>query len=243
MDSLLRSIQHHIARVAINSSSMRGAGSPGVVAAVRAFLGTMPLRPFGTSLLITVMAAVGVSQQKSATELAIVVEYREKPTTLERATARAHAVVRARVVGSQFRKLLEPSAAITHVNTAYGLKVVEVLKQNPQLPIPTEVLRPGGDLETDQGIQRFVEEGFPAFQPGDEYLLFLYWNESLAAYQMISGADSAYRITPDNRLHGLGRGLLAQRYTGQDAREVANRIRDIADGVIPVKDVKEIPER
>lgn len=46
---LLKAIQHHIARVAINSSSMRGAGSPGVIAAARAFLGELSLRPFGTS--------------------------------------------------------------------------------------------------------------------------------------------------------------------------------------------------
>ena len=46
---LLRAIQHHNARAAIGSSSMRGAGSAGVVRSARAFLGEMPLRPFGTS--------------------------------------------------------------------------------------------------------------------------------------------------------------------------------------------------
>jgi hypothetical protein len=46
---LLNAMQHHHARVAISSSSMRGAGSPGVVAAARDFLGKLSLRPFGTS--------------------------------------------------------------------------------------------------------------------------------------------------------------------------------------------------
>src|ERR1700730_1011498 len=46
---LLRAIQHHNARAAIGSSSMRGAGSAGVVASARSFLGEMPLRPFWTS--------------------------------------------------------------------------------------------------------------------------------------------------------------------------------------------------
>jgi len=50
MDSyLLRAIQHHSARAAIGGSSMRGAGSAGVVLSARTFLGDMPLRPFGTS--------------------------------------------------------------------------------------------------------------------------------------------------------------------------------------------------
>jgi hypothetical protein len=194
---------------------------------------TMIPRQVGAiTLLMALLAAVGVSQQKSVKvrEVPLVVNYAAKPITLERATAGAHAIVRARVVGSQFRDLREPGAPVANVNTAYALNVVEVLKRDPHLPLPTEVVRPGGDLETDQGILRIVEEGFPAFQPGDEYLLFLYWNENLATYQMFFGADGAYRVTPDNRLDGLGRGLLAQQYRGQDGREVANRIREIAAG-------------
>ena len=190
----------------------------------------IPGQPAAIPLVMALLAAAGVSQQTSVKEVPLVVNYAVKPSTLERATAGAHAIVRARVVGSQFRDLREPGAPVPMVNTAYALNVVEVLKRDPHLPVPTEVVRSGGDLETDEGIRRYVEEGFPAFQPGDEYLLFLYWNENLAAYQMFFGADGAYRVTPDNRLHALGRGLLAQRYTGQDAREVANRIRQIAAG-------------
>ena len=46
---LLRAIQHHTARAAIGSSSMRGAGSAGVVKDAREFLCKMRLGPFGTS--------------------------------------------------------------------------------------------------------------------------------------------------------------------------------------------------
>jgi len=46
---LLRAIQHHTARAAIGSSSMRGAGSAGVVRSARQFLAEMPLGQFGTS--------------------------------------------------------------------------------------------------------------------------------------------------------------------------------------------------
>jgi hypothetical protein len=186
------------------------------------------------SLIIAVLAgaaaAVSVSQQKPVEEVPVIIEYAEPPRTLEDATARAHAIVRARVVGSQFRQRRVRPDVPPDVNTAYALKALDVLKRDPQLPIPTEVLREGGDRETDQGILRYVEEGFPAFHPGDEYLLFLYWNENLAAYQMIFGVDGAYRITSDNRVHGLGRSVLARQHTGRDAREVANRIREIATG-------------
>lgn len=181
-----------------------------------------------TAVLPGAPAAIGVSQQKSVKEVPLIIEYFESPRTLERATVDAHAIVRARVVGSQFRQRRERPDAPPDVSTAYALKVLEVLKRDPRLPIPTEVLRAGGDLETDQGTLRIVEEGFPAFQPGDEYLLFLHWNENLAAYQMFFGVEGAYRITSDNRIHGLGRGVLAKQHTGQKADEVADRIREIA---------------
>ena len=46
---LLQAIQKLNARMAIGSSSMRGAGSAGVVRCAQEFLGELPLRPFGTT--------------------------------------------------------------------------------------------------------------------------------------------------------------------------------------------------
>ena len=48
--TILRAIPHRNARVAIGSSSMRGAGSAGVVAAARAFVSELDLAPFGTAV-------------------------------------------------------------------------------------------------------------------------------------------------------------------------------------------------
>jgi hypothetical protein len=69
---------------------------------------------------MALLAAAGGSQQKPVKEVPLVINYAVKPITLERATARAHAVVRARVVGSQFRDLREPGAPVANVNTAYA---------------------------------------------------------------------------------------------------------------------------
>jgi hypothetical protein len=124
------------------------------------------------------------------------------PTTLEDATSRAQVVVRARIAGAQLRERVRPGASVPDVRTAYKLDNVEVIKRDLQLPLPTEVLRAGGDRVTNQGTQRFVEEGFPVFQPKEEYLLFLFWNEYLGTYEMAFGPDAAFRITPDGRLHG-----------------------------------------
>ena len=74
---------------------------------------------------MAVVAAVGASQQKPVTQVPVIINYAEKPGTLESATARAHAIVRARVVGSQFRDLREPGVSDPDMNTVYALKVVE----------------------------------------------------------------------------------------------------------------------
>jgi hypothetical protein len=55
-ENVLRAIQRHNARAAIGSSSMRGAGSTGVVKAARQFLGDMNLAPFGAAKRKTFMA-------------------------------------------------------------------------------------------------------------------------------------------------------------------------------------------
>jgi hypothetical protein len=126
------------------------------------------------AVLGSAAAAVGASQQKPVQEVPLILNYAAKPAALEDATARAHAIVRARIVGSQFRQRHDRPDVPPDANTAYALKALEVLKRDPQLPIPTEVLREGGDIETDYGTLRIVEQDFPAFRPGDEYLLFLY---------------------------------------------------------------------
>jgi len=113
------------------------------------------------------------------------------------------------------------------VNTVYTLDIVEVLEQDVRLPVPTEVLRPGGDVETIEGIQRVVEQDFPPFEPGAEYLLFLYWNENPGRYHVSSGSAGAFRIPPRDRLYGFGPGELAKQYLGQDAGQVVSRIREL----------------
>jgi hypothetical protein len=62
--TVLRAIQHHNARAAIGSSSMRRAGSPGVVEAARKFLAHMNLAPFGAAKRKTFMAALDRNTEK-----------------------------------------------------------------------------------------------------------------------------------------------------------------------------------
>jgi hypothetical protein len=107
-----------------------------------------------TAFFLAAFTAYGRSPQNVVKEVAVIVDYVEAPTTLEDAIARAQAVVRARILGAQFRTPRDKSGS--DVRTAYKLDIVEVLKQDLQLPPATEVLRTGGD----KGTRRFVEDGF-----------------------------------------------------------------------------------
>jgi hypothetical protein len=175
------------------------------------------------------LTATGRPQAQPAKEIPVVLEYVDVPSTLEHAISRAQVIVRARVVDAQLRTRMSPGSSHPTVNTAYTLETVEVLKGDLNLPLPTEVLREGGDLVTDKGTMRYVERGYPVFQLREEYLLFLFWNEYLGTFQTAFGPDAAFRITPDSRLHAVGRGLLSKQQSDRDARDVGRRIRGIVD--------------
>jgi len=189
--------------------------------------------PYVGIVLLVGVAAAGAAQggakRQAAEEVPMVVDYVNVPTTLEDAVSRAHAIVRARVSDPQVRaRTVNESSIATVVNTVFRLNVVDVLKQPVGMPEPEEVLREGGELVTEKGTRRVVEDGFPMFDTNDEYLLFLFWNDYLGIYQPAFGPDAAFRITPDGLLKGLGQGPLSKLESGRDALDVEDRIRQRA---------------
>jgi sucrose-6-phosphate hydrolase SacC (GH32 family) len=184
--------------------------------------GTRP--PARMWTLGTVRAAEN-SQASPAAAVPLVVDYVDIPHTLEQGTAKAHAVVRARIGDAEVRTDARPAPV---VHTAYTLENIEVLKRSPESPPPSEVLRHGGELVSASGTTRFVEDGFPPFEAKQEYLLFLYWNDVLKTYEMAFGPSAAFRIASDGRLQALGREPVAQALNQRDVREVATEIKRLA---------------
>lgn len=161
---------------------------------------------------------------QAATVVEMNLDYVDIPDTLEQGTSKAHAIVRARLGDAEVRTEARPAPVVRSV---YKLEVLEALKRSPELPPPSEVLRHGGDLVSASGTTRYVEEGFPAFEPRQEYLLFLYWNDYLKAYEMAFGPNAAFRISSDGRLQALGREPVAQQLNERDVREVEAQIRKL----------------
>jgi len=190
------------------------------------------------SLLAGFAAAVtaqGEAQRQPAEEMPLIVDYVNVPHTLQDAVSRAHVIVRARVSDPQVRtRTLGGGAVPDVVNTVFTLDVIDVLKQAVGMPAPTEVLREGGELVTEKGTRRVVEDGFPMFDAKEEYLLFLYWNDYLGIYQPAFGPDAAFQITPAGLLKSVGHGPLSKLESGRDAVEVGDRIRQRA--ALPQRD-------
>jgi len=171
------------------------------------------------------------AQRQPASEVPVVVDYVNLPSTLEDAVSRADVIVRARVSDPQVRTRTPGGSAVPNVvvvNTVFKLDVIDLLKRREGTPDPKEVMREGGELVTDKGARRFVEDAFPMFDTNEEYLLFLFWNDYLGTYQPAFGPDAAFRITPEGLLKGLGHGPLAKRESGRGALEVGDRIRQRA---------------
>jgi hypothetical protein len=104
------------------------------------------------------------SQDKTPAEN-LIIDYVSVPNTLEEAVERSHVIVRAQVIGSGYRKHAHPTdSSIADAYTAYSLRILETLKSDSKVPFPDEVLRFGGELVTDKGVQRSVEQGFPKFE-------------------------------------------------------------------------------
>jgi hypothetical protein len=80
---------------------------------------------------------------------------------------------------------------------------------------------------TVEGPTRYVEDGFPAFDTGAEYLLFLYWNDVLEAHETAFGPDAAFRIDAGGRLQALGRGPVARQLHRLDVSEVGRYISEL----------------
>jgi hypothetical protein len=93
------------------------------------------------------------------------------------------------------------------------------------------VLRTGGDLVTDNGTDRYVEDAFPVFEPNQEYLLFLFWNSYLGAYEMAFGPDAAFQVGPDGGLHGLGHSFLSKQQADLPVAHIEILIREIVGRV------------
>jgi hypothetical protein len=177
--------------------------------------------------LLALVSVAGYAQQpaKPVVEVPIEVSYSAPPATLEDATRSADAVVLVRIRGS---RPYQPSISGATLRTAYQIDVLETLKLDSRLTPDSVVFRFGGDEDKGTHIRQLRESSFPAFRPGQEYVLFLKWNSVLEGFETSGGPNTAFEILSDGTVQSPGKAAFARGQAGKSKSMFLTAVRSAA---------------
>jgi hypothetical protein len=145
------------------------------------------------------------------------------PASLFEAVVDAEAVVRVRLIDQRYG-MLEGSMPTTH----FTADVIEHVKTRRGTPPSLQIYRFGGVAHTPEGSYRLVASGYPDFAAGEEYILFLDWNENVGAFST-RGPDLAFLVdSATDVVLPLGGSGLSTRLRGRSAGEVMAELRELA---------------
>jgi hypothetical protein len=149
------------------------------------------------------------------------------PDSLAKMISDADAVVRGKIVGNAPRDLDLGDIPKARVTTVYRFKVLEIIHALGGYNVdPTEifVLREGGVRDRGDHLERVVEDRFPPFDQGHQYILFLRWDKTLNVWVPAFGPDSVLDIET-GRVESPGSAKVTKEQKGRTATEVLERIR------------------
>jgi hypothetical protein len=112
--------------------------------------------------------------------------------------------------------------------TVYGLRITTVFKSDARSPQPDDIIdiwRIGAKRDRGDHFELTQDPRFPLFRPGERYILFLSWNESVGAYfSATATADSVYRVVGKG-LQSHGREELTKVMAQLNASDLAATLR------------------
>src|SRR4051812_9235442 len=177
---------------------------------------------------MSVASSVLIAQQATPQVLPIFVDYETPPSEMNRFVASVDAIVHARVERTEFAAVVDPDTGKSRDMTRYVVRVIEPLKLYPKLPSAGEAMvitRLGGQ-HTDNGrLVRTAVQGFPDFEQGSEYVLFLAWNAHTNDFDIAYGPDGAYQLAALGAVRALGHYPLAQAQNNKDRAAFLREIR------------------
>lgn len=172
-------------------------------------------------------AALPVQQGKPTSSEPIHVSFKAPPPTLGAMILHAQLVATGRVVGLTPRDSDDPRLG-KPTRTGYQLRLDEIIRAGPaSAPAERviEVVRRGGVRDRGTYIERSYEVGFPAFEHGRTYLMFLVWNAALDAWVPAYGPDSAIDLT-NGVAHSAGKSETVRALEGKPTAEVLAVLRN-----------------
>jgi hypothetical protein len=113
------------------------------------------------------------------------------------------------------------------VKTVWTLKVREVLHFNGTGSLPDEIFieREGGERDRGSHVERVIQPQYPAFQVGQEYVLFLR-KAGDSMWWSAFGPSSAYRLSR-GRVEALGSSRIAVSQNGETEEAFLQTIRNV----------------
>jgi hypothetical protein len=156
----------------------------------------------------------------------IYTHYALPPPSLREMILAADAVVYGRIVAAEPLDTTSPVGGV-FFRTIYRLKVQEILHALGGRSIDIDQLdirREGGDRDKGTHIARSVQEGFPAFNIGTEYVLFLNWHASDQAWVPSWGPNGAFQLS-GGRVDSPGFAKVVSAQKGKAAAQFLEEIR------------------
>jgi hypothetical protein len=151
-------------------------------------------------------------------------EYPGPPSTLTGMIAAADAVVRGRIAGrAPFLEGDRPQP----LRSIYRVQVVEVFHgtaAGPSTGLAIEVARVGGFVDHPDRTDHFVDTGFPDFESGREYVIFLDRSTRGDYWYPAFGPDSVFAIH-DRLVEPLGRASVSRAQDGADVVTFLDAVR------------------
>jgi len=135
----------------------------------------------------------------------ITVEREAPPGTLKKLWTVSHLVCVGEVVDSSPMDL-------NHDST-YRIRVSDVVKADGRVKgvgSLVEIHRRGGWRKNRDYISVMKEDDFDPFEARGQYVLFLYWNDSIHRYDPVNGPNGTYKIE-NGRIKSTGSAILAEK--------------------------------
>jgi hypothetical protein len=131
------------------------------------------------------------------------------------------------VVGSvmESHNVVSTDQGYDYVKTESSLLVRQVVKSGRGVSIGSvlSIIREGGEVDQGYRIVRSVDPMFAAFQTGETYMLYLFWNDALGKYQVRSGQDGAFRVA-NGQIEAMGRSPLSLQLDKQSLDTVSRSV-------------------
>jgi hypothetical protein len=152
--------------------------------------------------------------------------FKEPPPSLAQMLQSAGAVLYGRIVGGASKDGGYYRKADRGITTFYRLKIHQVLKSADAHPVDQEVTiaRDGGSLDRGKKIERVEVTGFPQFEFGHDYILFLYWHAEHQAWAVSWGPHGAFEVE-SGKIRAVGDAAVARQQNGLLVEEFLSSLR------------------